>query len=124
MIGPCYWATGIHLDHAGHDAWTAGIKFLDDGFCQSASTEGELHLRYMIPHKELDAMIDVLIADAERLGIEWNTPNSTPMVYIPQDGEDESRDDNEKMLQEAVRQSERLGWDTLYKRRAATDAAG
>ena len=85
MIGTRYWSTGIIV--ARHDAnrWSAEVKFFDDGFCDNGSSEGVLRARYLGP---LSHVVDLVKADAERLGIRWGaTPDLQPSIYYDGDGE-------------------------------------
>lgn len=86
MIGNGYWATGIEVwrtySGMGQDGWCAEVAYYDDGFCNdepgttAISTEGSLRTRYAVRDAEdgrssLSYVIDVIKADAERLGIRW-----------------------------------------------------
>lgn len=89
MIGPNYWTTGIKMrrydsSHNG-EGWSAALEFLDDGFCSDQpragviSTEGTLHTRYFVHSEDMTATecavaaAKALVADAERLGIEFKS---------------------------------------------------
>ena len=68
MIGR-YWTTGIKVTWGGlpRNQWKASLKFFDGGFCQDASSEGTLTLRYYVD--DIVAGIRTLKADAEQLDI-------------------------------------------------------
>jgi hypothetical protein len=85
LIGDRYWATGItvHADPEHMDRWTAEVVYVDDGLPGGddntdkgvISTEGRLYTRYAVrPGDTADALtaaIDVIKADAERIGVTW-----------------------------------------------------
>lgn len=120
MIGTGYWATGIHVRyHPGNTGgpvgaeepreWSALVEYCDDGFVNWRATEGVLRTRYACP--TLSDAIDLIRADAERLGIEWRP---APTIYVPQDGEgDDPMPDNWGALIAA--ECERLGWRNVYE---------
>jgi hypothetical protein len=124
MIGERYWSTGIMLayGYAGHDqsGWTAKAEFFDDGFADNdpdngaISTEGEIRSRYMVRDgKSADALtvvLDVVRADAQRLGIEWRSP----ALYYKGDGEDEDYPPPDGWRSLIGAQAARLGWRNLY----------
>lgn len=87
MIGPNYWSTGITVwcTHPERDEWGAEATFLDDGFCDIASSEGVLRARYAAP---LNHVVSLVKADAERLGIVFQYPDGGPRIYYKGDGED------------------------------------
>jgi hypothetical protein len=119
MIGEGYWSTGIMVRYyADGEQWSISLEFKDNGFCDKASTEGRLSLRYAVT--DLSAGIDTLKADAERLGITWiaQVP-SCPTVYMDGDGEDEDRDYPENWRKVINDQARRLGWATCYRELAA-----
>lgn len=89
-----YWSTGITLtwhpsvplDHDGHRAggWSGELAYFDDGWVGDdnpdtgqIATEGTLRTRYRVTdgnHRTaISALIDVLIEDAKRLGIQLGT---------------------------------------------------
>ena len=121
MIGTNYWATGITVRH--HEGkWSATVEYLDAGFAddnadaQRVSTEGNLHTRYFLRDGEhasaLTVAIDVVKADAERLGIVWGTPG--PFVYMKGDGEDETFPPPDGWRELVDAQARRLGWEPFY----------
>lgn len=123
MIGNGYWSNGITVRYSD-GRWSASVDYYDNGSANDradtgdVSTEGRLHTRYFLRDgKTTDALtvaIDVVKADAERLGITWNTPGVGPFMYMLGDGENGGRDvpDNWRELVDA--QARRLGWEPLY----------
>jgi hypothetical protein len=118
MIGGEYWATGITLKHV-IDGWTGSIAFLDDGFVSDSpaegilSTEGSLHTRYVVraDHETaLTAIVDVLLRDAERLGIAWRYRH----LYYHGDGEDPDQPPPDGWRQLLAAECARIGWDNVY----------
>jgi hypothetical protein len=103
VIGTGWWSTGITVawqySGMGRQGWAATLDYYDDGFCNDnpdkgeVSTEGTLRTRYAVrPGDTSDALtvvIDVLKADAERLGIRWTAGgDGVPSLYYKTDGED------------------------------------
>lgn len=113
MIGDGYWSTGIMVrwypDNERDRNWSVKLEFLDDGFCEMGSTEGELRCRYVEP--SLSTAIDTLKADAERLGIIFKSPT----VYMYQDSDAEYPEDWRAIVDA---EAERLGWRPCYRERA------
>lgn len=123
MIGDGYWASGIVVKYREHsDDWSASVDFLDDGFCQDDSTEGRLHTRYFIGGSEaLTRAIDVVKADAERLGIRFGVlDGETGRIYAHQDGEDPEYPMPDGWRELLAWQSERIGWTPTYPAPAPT----
>lgn len=96
MIGRNYWYTGITIRQVGpvnerfpKGAWTAELKYYDNGFCDTASTEGTLHLRYQVP--DIVEGVKTLAEDAAILGLRANAAGG-PWIYYYQDGEAENDD--------------------------------
>ncbi len=113
MIGNQYWTTGIYLTPKGGGTWSAEAKFLDDGFCDDASTEGTLQCRYVLA--DVSAMIDVLTADLQTLGIRLGT-DATPMtVYVAGDGEHTDIEYPSDWREVATREAKRRGWRAIYE---------
>jgi hypothetical protein len=118
MIGDRYWSLGIRINpHSQKDGewrWTVRLEFYDDGFAQDGSTEGTLTVRYVTT--DLDAAIDLLKADAEKLGIRWVSAERGvplhPNVALSGNEEDPKL---EWVKSIADAQSERLGWTSIYK---------
>lgn len=127
MIGNGYWAVGITVVHAyaggGDSGWGATVEYLDDGFCDDdadmgrVSTQGVLSTRYRLREgREADALttvIDVIKADAERLGIAWR---ENSCVFYRGDGEDSEYPPPEGWREAIDAQSARLGWRQIYVR--------
>lgn len=115
MIGTRYWSTGITIVPdvwPGARQWSAKLTFLDNGFCQADSTEGELRLRYFTD--ELRIGLETLKQDAERLGIVFECGDrKCGAVYVEQDGELENGDfpDLRGVANEACGW---LGWPETY----------
>lgn len=113
MIGPRYWSTGVKVawqSHAGIGAggvtrsgWSATIEFCDDGFCdddadtRAVSTEGKLRSRYAVSDGDevdgLTAVLDVILADAARLGINMRPRADMPCYLHFGEAEDAERPD-------------------------------
>lgn len=129
-----YWATGVTVRwHGDRDAWSGEVKFYDDGFLnddvdqRAIATQGRYTTRYAVADGKtvdaLTAVIDVLIADGERLGIEFGMPDGrAPMLYYVTDGEnpDWPPPVGYRMLLRV--QAERIGWAT-YGYEPAEDGA-
>lgn len=129
MIGNGYWATGITVhwcDRHGSN-WGVSTSFYDDGFADDKpevgriATEGTLRTRYFIddvPGKSgLEAALDVLMADAARLGVQFRSAAGRPDLYT--DAEDTST--LPAFVQDEIaKQAERIGWQTLAKRTEET----
>jgi hypothetical protein len=139
MIGTEYWSVGITV-HARAVrngpglAWAGELKFYDAGWVDDddaatgkVCTEGALHTRYHVDpapgddgSSALTAVIDVLIADAARLGITFTRhEDNPPIVSYKGDGEWESHPPPEGWRDMLSAQSKRLGWYDCY---AATQA--
>jgi hypothetical protein len=133
MIGNGWWATGITVryGYSGMDlyGWAAEVGFYDDGFCSddtdtgTISTEGTLRTRYFVregsgPDADaLTAAVDVVKADAGRLGIIFRQDGPmTPHVYYKGDGEDKDCPPPPGWEELIDAQSARLGWEGLYVR--------
>lgn len=134
MIGSRYWATGITVRYMEGPRWGASLDFYDDGFMNDSpggiSTQGTFGTRYLVQTTDvpdpLPAVLDALIADAARLGIEFRDAlDAPPMLYVAGDGgvasdgeaAGEGLPDNwRQLLQE---QADRLGWRTYGQQRSA-----
>ena len=110
MIGTNYWTTGIIVSfwppalYSNTPRYGATLKFFDGGFAQEGSTEGELRVRYL--ETDLSAMLDTLIADATRMGIEFKTRH---FMVNSEDAAEYLPGDWKAQLQA---QAARLGWET------------
>jgi hypothetical protein len=122
MIGTGWWSTGVTARWAysggGQYGWAASLDYLDDGWCDDdpaagrVSTQGRIGTRYAVKDitdcNTLTVVLDVLIADAERLGIEWRSPT----LYYEADGENASYPPPERWDEALRAQAARLGWRT------------
>ncbi len=128
-----YWSTGISLrwreatrDGVTRSSWGGSVDYLDDGFvgddnpdAGKVSTEGELRTRYTVADGEsvtgLRAVVDTLLADAARLGIEFRgTLDDRP--YLMFEVEDGAPDGWRELL---TVEAERIGWTTMHSHAAA-----
>lgn len=117
----------------GQYGWMASLNFLDDGFNNDdrdsgqIATEGELRTRYFVRahaepasadeiqeghRKALQVAIDVLCADAERMGIHFGTAASGPWLYYQGDGESAEWPPPDGWRLLLAEQATRLGWET------------
>lgn len=78
MIGQRFWTVGPVV-HCSDGKWGIKLGYYDNGFCDQDSVEGELRCRYMVD--DLSHGLDVLIADALRLGIEFRSDISVGLYY-------------------------------------------
>lgn len=113
--------------------WMASLNFLDDGFNSDdrdngqISTEGTLRTRYFVRahdehappnvvseghRKALQVAIDVLRADAERLGVRFSSAASGPWLYYQGDGESDEWPPPDGWRLLLAEQATRLGWET------------
>lgn len=113
MIGSRYWSTGITVWRAygTRDEWFAEVSFFDDGFCQGGSTEGLVRTLYAVP---LHTAVDVLKADVERLGIEFQYPDGGPRIYYRGDGENADCPPPAGWRLRIEATARRLGWRSPY----------
>lgn len=132
---PGYWSTGIILTwnplvFRGDDGkWVSGwsdiVTFHDDGWVDdldtdagAISTEGTLRTRYAVTDGQvrtaLAAVIDTLIADADRLGIRftWPTADDRPHLYYRGDGEHPDYPPPDGWRDLLAAEAERIGWAT------------
>lgn len=100
MIGSKYWSTGVIVTPCA-DKWSAEVQFFDDGFCNGDSTEGSLRTRYTVG---LSDALDLVIKDAQRLGVEFKDP----AVYVEGDKVDD------QLAQTIKVECDRLGWKNIY----------
>jgi hypothetical protein len=127
-----WWSTGITIRYLpdaierhgrSYDGWSATAKFYDSGFVSddtdtgSISTQGELGTRYFIRDGEtvdgLTAAIDVILADAKKIDIQWGQ-GCPPTLYYEGDGEDPEWPPPPNWKRIIRDQCTRLGWDCLY----------
>jgi hypothetical protein len=119
MIGNAYWSNAITIQHRD-GKWGGELAYLDDGFANDdtdarlVSTEGVLRTRYLLPDGfDLDALtvvIDTLLADAAKLGIEMRGSGNampTPLLFVDE-GDQSEEPGNWQELKAA--QMARLGW--------------
>lgn len=117
MIGNGYWATGIVLTprgvRNGKSKWGVHLDFFDDGFCDPASTQGRLDVRYVVT--DLVEAVQTLKVDAERIGIRFDAPpGATPTVYVEGDGKNTSLDYPANWRETAAEIADALGWSSTY----------
>jgi hypothetical protein len=125
MIGDGWWATGIIVAWTyaggGDYGWAATVNYLDGGFVDDVpgtshiSTEGQLRTRYAVRDTQdlassLPQVIDVILADAARLGITWRDPS----LYYMGDGEDDNYVPPGGWRETLGEQSDRIGWQRIY----------
>jgi hypothetical protein len=135
-----YWSVGITLtwhpegarDEKGAkvDGWSGSVDYYDDGFAGdddadsgTLCTEGTLRTRYVVAdgrqQTALSAIVDTLIADAARLGIEFRiSGKDSARLYVPGDGEWDSHPLPDGWRQLLAAEAERIGW-VSYKPEAA-----
>jgi hypothetical protein len=132
-LSTTYWATGIILtwhpdgarDQAGNKVhgWSGEVGYYDDGFrdddtdAGKLSTQGTLRTRYVVAdgteQTAVRAIVDTLIADAQRLGIEFRTDGDhQPRLYVPGDGEWADHPLPEGWRELLAAEAARIGWDT------------
>lgn len=114
MIGSYYHSAGITVRYGysggGHHGWSADLKFFDAGFAEDGSTEGCLHTRYFVRGEDgLTRAIDMLLADAERLGIRMMDDPLPPGLWYTDDADYPAPDG---WAVELEAQATRLGWRT------------
>jgi hypothetical protein len=125
MIGDGYWATGITVWWRPDRGWTGEVCYFDDGWIgdnrtdqRHISTEGVLRARYPVEDGNvldgLTALIDVLKADAEKLGITWHGSNTCPRLCYRADGYSSNYPAPDGWIELLATQSARLGWKSPY----------
>lgn len=107
MIGGRYWSTGIMVCPSDGQ-WLAQLAFYDDGFATVGATEGMLRTRYF--GADLSRQIDLLVQDAQQLGIEFRAPT----LYWPGDGEDPKVPPTVGWKELLRKECERIGWRSCY----------
>jgi hypothetical protein len=126
-----YWSTGITVTWAPlaeriHDepygGWHAKLDYSDDGFANNdpdaghVSTEGTLYTRYPVRNAKirsgLSVAVDALLADAQRLGIEFITTSAypEPWLYYRGDGEDTEHPPPDGWRETLAAEAERIGF--------------
>lgn len=136
-----YWSAGITViwspraktvNGETHSGWKASLDFYDDGHAgdenaaaEQISTQGHLETRYFVtdadipstPHRPggtasgLTTAIDVLLTDAERLGIDLMTwTDDRPFLYYRGDGEDPNFEPPQGWREALNREAGRMGW--------------
>lgn len=135
MIGNGYWATGIVLTWYGDGRWSGEINYYDNGFCDDdpdhaeVSTEGTLRTRYVVGDgKHVDglaAVIDTLIGDAARIGIDLRAGGAPeggrPWLYYRDDGTNYQYPTPPDWQELLAGQAARIGWRSPYARQATVD---
>lgn len=132
---PGYWSTGIILtwnpqvrrgtDGTWVPGWSGVVTFHDDGWVEDLdtdagviSTEGTLRTRYTVTDGKqrtaLAAVIDTLIADADRLGIHftWPMADSSPRLCYRGDGEHSDYPPPHGWRDLLAAEAQRIGWAT------------
>lgn len=115
MIGK-YTSIGIVVKPDGGGLWSLRSPFQDAGFCDNASSEGTVHLRYCVA--DLATGIDTLKADVERLGIawqDWGEGDGRATLYMEGDGESKSIEYPPDWREVLRAQAERLEWCFPYQ---------
>lgn len=128
-----YWATGITVTWLARrsSGWRASLDFYDNGFNDDntdaglVSTQGHLQTRYFVTDGEnesgLTTALDVLLTDAQRLGITFlGVTDAKPVLYYWRDGGDEDYPPPVGWKETLAGQAERLGWRTPYKTEEVT----
>ncbi len=135
-----YWSVGITLKYHPDGAraldgkripgWSGEVEYYDDGWAGDddadtgkVCTQGTLHTRYIVADGQeqtaLSAIIDTLIADAGRLGIEFRiSGEDTARLYVPGDGEWPDRPLPDGWRELLATEAERIGW-AAYGRQVA-----
>ncbi|WP_030670745.1 hypothetical protein [Streptomyces rimosus] len=135
-----YWSVGITVTWSpqarttngqAFPGWKASLEFFDDGHADDdvaegqVSTQGHLETRYFVtdvnipstPYRPgttvngLTAAIDVLLTDAERLGIDLMTwSDDRPFLYYRGDGEDPNHAPPQGWRETLNAEAARMGW--------------
>jgi len=132
-----YWSTGVILrwterastrERDGRmvssPGWAGRIDYVDDGFCDDnadtgrVSTEGTLHTRYAVPDGDkvpgLTAVVDALLADAERMGIRFGVGGQGPQLYYDGDAENQDYPPLPGWRGMLAEEARRIGWTSPY----------
>lgn len=121
-----YWAAGVVLDWDDYRRrWYGKVEYYDDGFMNDdldqgrISTEGVLGTRYGVgenhdPWRALEVVVDVLIKDAESLGIQFTSTRDDhrPFLYLRGDGDDPERTPPHGWREAFKKVADRHGWET------------
>lgn len=114
MIGNRFWSTGITVRWLDDGRVHVSLDFHDDGFAEPGTVEGKLRLRYY--QNDLAQSLDTLIADAERLGIEFLNPAiGKPSLYVHGDGESDREYYPSNWRDILAEQAARLGWHSYLE---------
>ncbi|MET7795619.1 hypothetical protein [Streptomyces decoyicus] len=125
-----YWSTGITVTYAPlaerindepYGGWHAELNYCDDGFANNdsdagqVSTQGSLATRYPVRDSKvrsgLSIAIDTLLADAERLGVDFTSwGGNVPRIYYRGDGEDPNHPAPKGWRDTLKAEAERIGW--------------
>lgn len=129
--GTTWWSTGIVLTYLpsahrhGDKTWPdwnakcdyedAGWVGDDDADTGRISTSGTLHTRYAVKDGDersgLEAAIDAILADSERLGITLvGAVTGKPTLYYRGDGEDPDFPPPDGWRELLAEQAKRIGW--------------
>lgn len=137
-----YWSTGItvtysefatRIDGTPYPGWAASLDYCDDGFADDdpdaglVSTEGHLHTRYPVRDAKtrsgLSVAVDALVADAKRLGIEFNAASfQAPFLYYKGDGENEEYPPPDGWRETLAVEAARIGFISYDTARAEKEA--
>lgn len=83
MVGNTYYSTGISINHVYGGGWVVSLEFFDLGHAEPRSTSGRLQYAYQVKIGEIRLAIKTLLADARKLGIEFEiAPGLKPKFYI------------------------------------------
>ncbi|GHB56032.1 hypothetical protein GCM10010331_49900 [Streptomyces xanthochromogenes] len=143
-VSSSYWSTGIVLVWADFSSWSGGharsgwhgtVEFFDDGFAGDndtdagyLSTNGKLWTRYAVADGEvrsgLSAAVDVLIADARKLGIAFRVGDGPGRLYYKTDGENPEFPPPTGWRELLTAEAERIGWDSYAVRPEAGERDG
>lgn len=126
-----YWSTGItvtwaplaeRINDEPYGGWHAKLGYSDDGFVDNdpdtgrVSTEGTLYTRYPVRDAKirsgLSVAVDALLADAERLGIEFIPVGPFPesWLFYEGDGENEEHPPPDGWRETLAAEAERIGF--------------
>lgn len=120
MIGDNFWSVGIIISWRRYNnvngEWNAKVEFFDNGICEDGSTRGVLSSRYY--ESNLDKVIDIIKADAEKLGIEFKVIDGlSPYIFMEGDGEIKGKNYPENWKKIINDQAIRIGWKPVYKQK-------